>query len=95
MHFSSNIKIIVGWVGAGLFLPIAFLYFANPLAGLALFTILFGALLILIGPIAHIVLARRAIHAGEYRPLRVVAIVVAGICLLAFIVASFGFFNFA
>jgi hypothetical protein len=94
MQYSSNIKIIVGWASAGLLLPLAFLYLANPLAGLALFSILFGALLIFVGPVAHIVLAKRAIFPGEYRPLRVIAIVLAGICLLAFVIASFGFFDF-
>jgi Ni,Fe-hydrogenase I cytochrome b subunit len=91
----SVLKIIAGWFVAGLVLPLSFLYLANPLAGLALFTVFVGALFMVIGPIAHILLAKRAASSDSYQPLPTVAKVGAGILVVAFIIASFGFFNFA
>ena len=36
----SAFKIIVGWVSAGILLPMAFIHFATPLAGLTLLALL-------------------------------------------------------
>jgi hypothetical protein len=91
----STLKIIAGWVGAGVAFPIVLGFIFPGLAGLSLLYLLTGALLILIGPVAHVLMARSAVESGTYNAPRTVAKVAAGIFATVLILALLGVFNFA
>ena len=80
---------------AGIVLPFTAGYLLTPLAGLAALILLTSALMIFVGPVAHLVLARRAAEVGSYSPTWTALKVAAGILATVTILALLGLFNFA
>jgi hypothetical protein len=91
----SALKVIAGWVSAGIALPFVLYYLFPGMAGVAALYVLTGALLILAAPVAHILLARSAVKAGSYSAPRTVAKVGGGVVAVALVLALLGLFNFA
>jgi hypothetical protein len=91
----SVVKVIAGWVCAGVAVPFVLLYLHPGMAGLAALYLLTGALMILAAPVAHILLARSAVKAGSYSAALTVAKVAGGVVAVVLILALLGLFNFA
>jgi hypothetical protein len=91
----SVIKVIAGWVCAGIALPFVLNYLRPGLAGLTMLYFLTAALMIFVAPVAHILLARSAVEADSYSAARTVAKVAGGIVAVVVILALLGIFNFA
>jgi hypothetical protein len=89
------LNIVAGWASAGVALPLVLALLVPGLAGLSLLYALTGALLIFIGPVAHILIARSAVEDGTYNGPRIVAKAAASIFAFVLILALLGAFNFA
>ena len=91
----SVVKVIAGWVSAGIALPFVLYYLFPGMAGVVALYLLTGALMIFAAPVAHILLARSAVEAGSYSAPRTVAKVAGGVVAVVLILALLGIFNFA
>jgi hypothetical protein len=54
MNQHSALKIIAGWICAGILIPLAVIRFAKPLAGQTLLTLCAGVLMIVVAPVVQL-----------------------------------------
>jgi hypothetical protein len=91
----SAVKIIACWVLAGIFIPLAVIRYATPLAGATLLIWVAGGLMVVPVPIAHLLILRAQRRSGNYSLLRSICWTIAGLIAVLFILAVSGGFNFA